>query len=87
LRLRLPQHTAHSEQACGSEFNFDLSNPDRPIIEQVAFQVVRVPPYASSGGGVGALRVHDCTVEGVVKTCIYASDEEMGLIILALAGD
>lgn len=65
-------------------FRFDLEDPDHPIIEQVAFQAVREPLYASSDGGVGALRVHSCQVEGAAKTCIYASDEELGLIILAL---
>jgi hypothetical protein len=68
-------------------FRFDLSDPGNPIIEQVAFQVVRQPPYVVSDGGVGALRVRTCEVEEVVKTCIYASDEEMGLIILAIADE
>ena len=65
-------------------FRFDLSDPDSPIIEQIALQSVRKPPYYGTGGGVGALRVHSCQVEGVAKTCIYSSDEELGLIILAL---
>ncbi|HXQ36948.1 MAG TPA: hypothetical protein VN843_23250, partial [Anaerolineales bacterium] len=65
-------------------FRFDVSDPEQPVIEQVAFQAVRKPLYAGSDGGVGALRVHSCQVEGAAKTCIYASDEEMGLIILAL---
>jgi hypothetical protein len=65
-------------------FRFDLDEPDYPIVEPVAFHTVREPPYANSDGGVGALRVHSCQVEGSAKTCIYASDEEMGLIILAL---
>lgn len=68
-------------------FRFDLSDLDNPIVEQVAFQSVRKPPYAGSSGGVTALRVHDCQVEGISKTCIYASDEETGLIILALDND
>lgn len=66
-------------------FRFDLSDPDQPIIDQVAFQSVRKPPFLSSDGGVSALRVHPCQIEGVSKTCIYASDEELGLIVLALA--
>jgi hypothetical protein len=68
-------------------FRFNLSDPDHPIVEQIAFQSVRMPPYASSDNGIGALKVHDCQVEGVVKTCVYASDEEKGLIILALDDD
>jgi len=68
-------------------FRFDLSDPDHPIVELIGFQSVRKPPYAGSDGGVGALRVHECQVDGVAKTCIYASDEEMGLIILALDDD
>lgn len=65
-------------------FRFDLGDPDHTVVEQIAFQSVRKPPYISSDGGISALRVHDCQVEEVDKTCIYASDEEMGLIILAL---
>jgi hypothetical protein len=65
-------------------FRFDLSDPDHPIIEQVVFQSVRQPPYVRTDGGIGALRVHDCQFEGIAKTCIYASDEELGLIILVL---
>lgn len=68
-------------------FQFDLSDPDHPVVERIGYQAVRTPPYASSDGGVGALRIHDCQVEGSVKTCVYVSDEEMGLIILALAVD
>lgn len=68
-------------------FRFDLSDPDSPIIEQIALQSVQKPPYYGTGGGVGALRVHRCQVQGVVKTCIFASDDELGLIILALDGN
>lgn len=69
---------------CWRVFRFDLSDPNAPLIEQVAFQTVRKLPYAGSDGGVGALRVHECKFEGVIRTCIYASDEELRLIILAL---
>ncbi len=68
-------------------FRFDLSDPDHPAVEQIAFQSVRKPPYTSSDGGVGAIRVRDCDVEGIPRTCMYASDEEQGLIILALQNE
>lgn len=65
-------------------FRFDLSEPGRPVVDLLGFQSVRTPPFAISDGGVSALQTHDCQVDGVVETCIYASDEEMGLIVLAV---
>jgi hypothetical protein len=68
-------------------FRFDLSDPEHPAVEQIAFQSVRNPPYTSSDGGVGAIRVRDCDMKGIPRTCIYASDEEKGLIIVALGNE
>jgi len=67
-------------------FRYDLSDPDHPMIEQVAFQAVREPPH-DRYGGVSELKVHPCQIEEKAKTCIYASDERLGLMILALDDD
>ncbi len=67
-------------------FRYDMSQPDTPVIELVAFQEVREHPRFDdgSGGGVTRLRLHACQVNGETRTCVFASDTALGLIILAL---
>jgi hypothetical protein len=65
-------------------FHFDLKDLDRPVIEQIAFQPVREPPYNPTDGGITELKVHLCQIGSAAHTCIYATDEELGLVILAL---
>jgi len=64
-------------------FRYDLSQPDKPVFEPVAFQEVREQPFDRLGG-VTRLRLHTCQVNGETRTCVYASDMTLGLIILAL---
>ncbi len=64
-------------------FRYDVSQPDKPVFEPVAFQNVREQPFDRLGG-VTRLRLHTCQVNGETRTCVYASDMTLGLIILAL---
>jgi len=64
-------------------FRYDVSQPDKPVFEPVAFQEVRERPFDRLGG-VTRLRLHTCQVNGETRTCVYASDMTLGLIILAL---
>ena len=64
-------------------FRYDVSQPDKPVFEPVAFQEVRERP-ADILDGVTRLRLHTCQVNGETRTCVYASDMTLGLIILAL---
>lgn len=68
-------------------FRFDVSNPDRPSVEQIAFQEVRANKDISRENyfdGVWGVRVNDCLVKDVKQLCIYASDLSAGLLVLAL---
>ncbi len=64
-------------------FRYDVSQPNKPVFEPVAFQEVRERPVDRLGG-VTRLRLHTCQVNGKTRTCVYASDMTLGLIILAL---
>lgn len=68
-------------------FRFNLSKPDNPTVEPIAFQAVRAQRGEGDFGpfdGVWGVRVHPCTAQGKPTTCIYASDISAGLIITAL---
>ena len=69
-------------------FRYDVSDPERPIVEPAFAQSVRAKRvqgvFGSPYDGVWGVRVHACEVEGKATTCIYASDLTLGLIILAL---
>lgn len=67
-------------------FRYDVSQPNKPLIEQVAFQSVREAPL-DTYDGVARLRLHPCQVNEEMRTCVFASDMTMGLIILALDDD
>ena len=69
-------------------FRFDVSNPDTPTVEPVAFQKVRPADInvtrESYFDGVWGVRVNDCMVKDVERTCVYLTDMSGGLSILAL---
>ncbi len=64
-------------------FRYEVSQPDKPVFEPIAFQEVRERPLDVLDG-VTRLRLHACQVNGKSRTCVYASDMTLGLIILAL---
>ena len=65
-------------------FRYAVGDPERPVVEPVAFQEVRAD-QSSPYDGVWGVRVHPCQIKGSATICIYASDIQLGLIILALA--
>lgn len=68
-------------------FRVDLSNPDKPQVEPIAFQAVRAQRGEGDFGpfdGVWGVRVHPCTAQSKPTMCIFASDISAGLIITAL---
>ena len=64
-------------------FQYDFSNSADPNLVLIAFQEVRAQPR-DTWGGIAAVASHPCLVEGATRTCVFASDETQGLIILAL---
>jgi hypothetical protein len=64
-------------------FRYDVSQPDTPVFELVAFQEVRERPR-DVYDGVARLQLHPCRINGKTRTCVFASDRTLGLIILAL---
>jgi hypothetical protein len=68
-------------------YRYDVRDPDNPVVEPVAFQEVRSDKNVGREryfDGVWGVRVHECTVGGQARTCVYASDMSAGLFILAL---
>ena len=69
-------------------FRYDTSDPDHPSVEPYAYQAVRTEyttnPYTHIFDGIWGVRLHDCTVAGQPRTCVFASDITWGLLILAL---
>ena len=66
-------------------FRYDVSQTDKLVLEPIAFQEVRERPRAVGGyDGVFRLRLHACQIDGEMRTCVFASDMTLGLIILAL---
>lgn len=68
-------------------FQFDVSNPDKPTVQPVAFQEVRANKVISREryfDGVWGVRVDDCQLQNAKRVCVYASDMSTGLIVLAL---
>ena len=69
-------------------FQYDTSDPEHPTVEPYAFQAVRTEfsrnPYSDIFDGIWGVRLHDCTISGQPRTCVYASDITWGLIVLAL---
>lgn len=68
-------------------FRYDMTDSAHPEIEQVAYYAVRKHKTSGPYGpftGLWGLRVHPCSVRGAARTCVYASDTEGGLLILAL---
>jgi hypothetical protein len=71
-------------------FRYDVSDPDKPVVEPYAFKAVR--PEKTEGvfgsdifDGIWGVRLHPCQVDGKKMRCVYASDLTRGLIILAMA--
>jgi hypothetical protein len=56
-------------------FRYDVSDPDAPIVDLVAEQ---------DSHRIGEAKVGDCLIEETASTCVYASDERVGLVILGL---
>lgn len=68
-------------------FQFDITNPDKPTVQPVAFQQVREKQVISREryfDGVWGVRVDDCQLQNAKRVCVYASDMSTGLIVLAL---
>lgn len=68
-------------------FRFDVSDPNKPSVKQIAFQEVRANKIISREryfDGVWGVRVNDCLVNNVKRVCVYASDMSKGLMVLAL---
>lgn len=65
-------------------FRYDVGDPERPTVAQVAYQAVRAQPGAQLYDGVWGMRLGNCQVRGQARTCVYASDMQLGLLILAL---
>jgi hypothetical protein len=68
-------------------YRFDVSDPDKPVVEKIASQEVRRNKNISREryfDGIWGVRVNDCMVKNAPRTCIYASDMSGGLIVLAL---
>lgn len=68
-------------------FQYDVSNPDKPSVELVAFQEVRENKNIAREryfDGVWGVRIDECTLANAKRTCVFASDMSTGLIILAL---
>jgi hypothetical protein len=69
-------------------FQYDTRDPEHPSVEPYAFQAVRSEwtknPYSNVYDGIWGVRVHDCTISGQLRTCVYASDITWGLLILAM---
>ncbi len=68
-------------------FRFDMRDPNKPSLKQIAFQEVRADKNISREryfDGVWGVRVNDCVVKNVKRICVYASDIAAGLIVVAL---
>ena len=69
-------------------FRYDVSNPESPQVEQVAFHEVRaegsLSVFSDIFDGIYGVRLHTCEIDGAQRTCVYASDLTLGLLILAL---
>jgi hypothetical protein len=65
-------------------FRYDIGAPNRPTVELVAFQAVRAQPSEQFFDGVWGMRVRDCVAAGQPRTCLYASDMGLGLLVMAL---
>jgi hypothetical protein len=69
-------------------FQYDTSDPEHPSIAPYAYQAVRTEltmnPLIRFVDGIWGVRLHDCTVAGQPRTCVFASDITWGLLILAL---
>lgn len=68
-------------------FRFDVSDPNKPTVQPIAYQAVRARAGEGELGpfdGIWGVRVHTCTVQGKPTSCIYASDISAGLVITAL---
>lgn len=71
-------------------FKYDVSDPEKPVVEPYAFKAVR--PQKTTGvfgsdifDGIWGVRLHPCEVGDKKMRCVYASDLTRGLIILAMA--
>jgi hypothetical protein len=56
-------------------FRYDVSDPNAPKVELVAVQ---------DSHRIGEAKVSACLIEGIASTCVYASDERLGLVIFGL---
>ncbi len=65
-------------------FRYDVSDPDRPAVERVAFQEVRERERANPYDGVWGVRVHLCRAGERTTRCVYAADITLGLVVLEL---
>jgi hypothetical protein len=65
-------------------FRYDVSDPEQPLVEQVAFQAVRARVGENIYDGVWGVRARPCQVEGRERLCVYGSDMRLGVVIVAL---
>jgi hypothetical protein len=65
-------------------FQYDIGDAERPVVQPVAYQVVRAEPGGDPFDGIWGMRVHACQVDGRAKTCLYGSDMRLGLLVLGL---
>lgn len=70
-------------------YRYDVSDPDNPIVEPFAFAAVRAERGEGLLGkglydGIYGVRLHTCDFEGRERTCMYASDLTLGLLIAVL---
>jgi hypothetical protein len=69
-------------------YKYDTSDPENPSVEPYAFKAVRASltrnPSSGEYDGIWGVRLHECEVAGLPKTCVFASDITYGLIILAI---
>jgi hypothetical protein len=69
-------------------FQYDTSDPEHPSVAPYGYQAVRTEltmnPLIRFVDGIWGVRLHDCTVAGQPRTCVFASDITWGLLILDL---
>lgn len=68
-------------------YKFDISDPAKPEVNLYAYQEVRADKNITREryfDGIWGVRVDDCTISSVKRTCVFGSDMSSGLIVLAL---
>jgi hypothetical protein len=65
-------------------FRYDTRDPAQPLVEPVAFQVVRAKVGENFYDGIWGMRVDMCAVAQRERLCVYASDMSLGVLIMAI---